>query len=152
MTDIEDSPVWKRGYEACRADMLQQRETELAHHRLMTPWITLMQSLDRCEHGRHAIDDCFGTNDRGCTPLNRFLMIGQRIGTDYSGSVAIIVPSPDLMHDAEAWKAPANKACVPCKCGVVIANRYATLHRDHYCPNTVNPVPIRWSREGPREY
>lgn len=143
-----ESPVWKRGYNAAVADLKNQRETELAHHRLLVPWSGLMQSLDRCKHGRHALDDCFDC----ASPHNEFLTIGQRLGTNVRGGEAIILPSPDVKHEAAAWLAPANKTG-PChRCRIPIANRYADIHRQYYCPATSDTPNVRWSREGPREY
>jgi hypothetical protein len=144
----DSDTAYRRGYEDCKRDLEEQRKTELEHHRLLTPWITLMHSLDRCEHGRHAIDDCWGTKDEPCTPLNRFLMIGQRIGTSYSGDYAIILPAPDVMTKPDEWKVPAYQTS-PCDhCSVVIADKYMDLHVGAYCGRTANPKRVLWSRDG----
>lgn len=43
-----------------------------------------LSDLDRCEHGRHSIDPCFGCPD-GQSTGNLYLEDGQRIGTDHAG-------------------------------------------------------------------
>jgi hypothetical protein len=48
-----------------------------------------LSALDRCEHGRHAQDQCIGCG--GQSTGNLFLQPGQRIGTNLGGE-PIIVP------------------------------------------------------------
>lgn len=45
--------------------------------------------LDRCEHGRHAVDNCFGCPD-GWSTGNLFLEDGQRIGTTLYGEAIAV--------------------------------------------------------------
>lgn len=44
-----------------------------------------LSDLDRCIHGRHAVDNCFGCPD-GWSTGNLFLADDQRIGTDIGGN------------------------------------------------------------------
>lgn len=50
----------------------------------------LLEDLDRCEHGRHAKDNCCGCPG-GQSTGNLFLLPGARIGTTLSGE-AILAP------------------------------------------------------------
>ncbi len=43
-----------------------------------------LNDLDRCEHGRHSIDNCSSCPD-GWSTGNKFLENGQRIGTTLYG-------------------------------------------------------------------
>jgi len=43
-----------------------------------------LADLDRCVHGRHLADPCFGCPD-GQSAGNPYLFDGRRIGTDYAG-------------------------------------------------------------------
>lgn len=56
-----------------------------------------LSDLDRCEHGRHAVDSCLDC-EGGYSNGNPFLMPGQRIGTDYAGR-AIIAEAVDGPRD-----------------------------------------------------
>lgn len=48
-----------------------------------------LADLDRCEHGRHSLDPCYGCPD-GWSTGNLFLVDGQRIGTDLGGQPIIV--------------------------------------------------------------
>lgn len=48
-----------------------------------------LADLDRCEHGRHAVDPCFSCPD-GWSTGNLFLRDGQRIGTNHGGDPVVI--------------------------------------------------------------
>lgn len=51
-----------------------------------------IEDLDRCEHGRHSIDPCFGCPG-GWSLGNQFLEAGQRIGTTLGGEPILAVPA-----------------------------------------------------------
>lgn len=48
-----------------------------------------LSDLDRCEHGRHAVDNCFDCPD-GWSTGNLFLDPHQRIGTDLYGNPILV--------------------------------------------------------------
>lgn len=60
---------------------------------------SFVSALDRCEHGRHRKDPCFGCPE-GWSTGNLFLKPGQRIGTALHG-YAIFWPGPDA--DLSEW-------------------------------------------------
>ena len=51
-----------------------------------------LDDLDRCEHGRKSIDNCWHCPD-GWSTGNLFLTNGQRIGTDLAGQPILAVTS-----------------------------------------------------------
>lgn len=61
----------------------------------------LMMSLDRCEHGRHAIDPCFSCPN-GQSAGNPILKPGMHIGYDIYGR-KIIVPDFYAMVIPDNW-------------------------------------------------
>lgn len=62
---------------------------------------TLLQDLDRCEHGRHEGDACNDCPD-GRSVGNPQLPTGSHIGYDISRR-RIVVPPRDRKHDPAAW-------------------------------------------------
>ncbi len=66
--------------------------------------LVLLSDMDRCEHGRHEGDDCFGCT--GPSVGNKFVDKGTRIGTTLSGS-PIMIPNPEETRvdrsDAFLW-------------------------------------------------
>lgn len=60
----------------------------------------LIAELDRCQHGRHAADPCFGCPEGN--QGNPFLVPGTRIGTTLYGQ-PIMVPEFDRRYDPKAW-------------------------------------------------
>jgi hypothetical protein len=66
--------------------------------------LLILSDMDRCEHGRHEGDDCFGCG--GPSVGNMFVVKGARIGTTLSGS-PILIPDPDEARsdrsDATLW-------------------------------------------------
>jgi len=56
----------------------------------MTNMEPSLNDLDRCEHGRHSIDNCFSCPDRWSTG-NLFLENGQRIGTTLYGEPIFVI-------------------------------------------------------------
>lgn len=62
----------------------------------------ILMDLDRCEHGRHAADRCFGCPD-GQSTGNLLLPPGTRIGTDVYGQ-PIVVPPVDQRRNPKAWR------------------------------------------------
>lgn len=61
-------------------------------------------ALDRCEHGRHAADNCFSCPD-GQSTGNLFLIPGQRIGTTLYGSAIVVPVDGEHRRDAAMWSA-----------------------------------------------
>lgn len=65
-----------------------------------------LADLDRCLHGRHAIDPCFSCPD-GWSMGNAYLVDGQRIGTDLGGKPILVglVKGPRRREapEREAW-------------------------------------------------
>ena len=69
----------------------------------------LVAELDRCEHGRHSIDPCYGCPG-GQSTGNLLLPAGTKIGTTLYLH-AIVVPArlplggdrPDDWHNPSAW-------------------------------------------------
>ncbi len=64
-------------------------------------FVRILMDLDRCEHGRHSADPCFGC-PHGQSTGNTFAPPGTRIGTDLGGR-PIVVPEPDQRSDPQAW-------------------------------------------------
>lgn len=62
--------------------------------------------LDRCEHGRHRQDNCFGCPD-GQSSGNKLLETGRVIGHDYRGR-QIVVPPQDQRRHVAAWYKEKN--------------------------------------------
>lgn len=64
------------------------------------PWAALVADLDRCQHGRHALDTCgdCGTTSDG----NPHLRPGHVIGYGVYGD-PIVMPQPADKHDLAAW-------------------------------------------------
>lgn len=62
----------------------------------------LLMELDRCPHGRHQDDQCYGCPD-GISAGNPHMRAGEIIGYNHSGGV-IVMPGRDEKHDPEAWK------------------------------------------------
>lgn len=67
----------------------------------MPSYEPILAALDRCEHGRHRADSCYGCPD-GQSTGNLFLEPGQRIGTNLYGS-PIIAPAHDQRSHSENW-------------------------------------------------
>ena len=63
-------------------------------------YVTELAALDRCIHGRHRADNCYGCPD-GWSAGNLFLSPGQRVGTTLYGD-PIIVPDHDRGR-SENW-------------------------------------------------
>ena len=71
----------------------------------MNSFFDLMLSLDRCEHGRHVVDNCLS-----CAPHenvgNTLVVPGQQIGWTVRGD-RIVVPDPSretgIWSDPRAW-------------------------------------------------
>lgn len=61
----------------------------------------LLAALDRCVHGRHRQDKCFGC-PRGQSEGNQFLQPGTRIGTTLHGK-PIIAPENHERGFRERW-------------------------------------------------
>lgn len=62
----------------------------------------ILMDLDRCEHGRHAKDQCFDCPG-GRSASNPFLKPGQQIGYGLDGH-PIIVPEHDQRYDPKTWR------------------------------------------------
>ncbi|AEM88995.1 hypothetical protein [Streptomyces violaceusniger] len=62
----------------------------------------IVQSLDRCRHGRHVVDPC-GSCPNGLSEGNPHLKPGQKVGYDVHGET-LYVPGPDHLSDARAWR------------------------------------------------
>lgn len=58
-----------------------------------------LSDLDRCEHGRHSIDDCLDCPG-GRSAGNTYLKNGQRIGTDHGGNPIIVTTKRPHRRDA----------------------------------------------------
>jgi hypothetical protein len=63
-------------------------------------WAAIALDIDRCEHGRHAPDDCFGCG--GQSQGNPILRPGHAIG--YGLRDVIVVPEWADRHDPKAWR------------------------------------------------
>lgn len=68
----------------------------------MTDWAQLMMSMDRCEHGRHAIDPCWSCPN-GQSAGNPILVPGTHIGYDVYGRKIVIPEQPYDMIDPKNW-------------------------------------------------
>lgn len=73
---------------------------------------SILQDLDRCEHGRHEGDDCNGCEGPSvgnpCMVTRKYVepLVERMIGYDLSGR-PIVVPKPDeLSNVAENWRQP----------------------------------------------
>lgn len=64
----------------------------------------LVLDLDRCMHGRHAADPCFGCP--GGNHGNPLIPPGTLIGSGLSGAERIVVPPNDQRYDPRAWRVP----------------------------------------------
>jgi hypothetical protein len=67
---------------------------------------TVLADLDRCEHGRHSVDSCYGCPD-GHSVGNPYMPVGQQIGYDRYGD-PISVPAPEDRYKPEAWRVQRN--------------------------------------------
>lgn len=65
----------------------------------------VLLDLDRCEHGRHSADNCFGCPD-GQSTGNLQLPPGTVIAQGVRGP--IVVPPNADRHDPAAWRTPAS--------------------------------------------
>jgi hypothetical protein len=65
-------------------------------------WAALIADLDRCPHGRHQADPCFGC-EGGWSRGNPLLCPGQVIGYSIDGS-QIVVPPKESRRDPAAWR------------------------------------------------
>jgi hypothetical protein len=70
--------------------------------------VRVLGDLDRCEHGRHSVDHCYGCPD-GQSAGNPFLPVGQQIGYGLHGGT-IVVPAPEDRRRPEAWRVKPNTA------------------------------------------
>lgn len=61
----------------------------------------ILADLDRCEHGRHIDDPCFGCPG-GLSAGNPHLRAGQTIGYGLDG-IPIVVPGRADKYRPEAW-------------------------------------------------
>jgi len=72
----------------------------------------ILQHLDRCPHGRHAIDDCWSC-PQGHSIGNPLLPEGARIGTTVHGN-GIWMPPRGHCHEPAAWLTdPATSVLQP---------------------------------------
>lgn len=62
----------------------------------------ILMDLDRCEHGRHSRDQCFGCPS-GQSAGNPFLKPGQQIGYFLDGH-PIVVPEHERRYEPAAWR------------------------------------------------
>lgn len=65
------------------------------------PWAALVADLDRCQHGRHRLDDCGSCGGRSTG--NPHMPVGQVVGYGLRGDW-IVVPLADHKHDPAAWR------------------------------------------------
>jgi hypothetical protein len=63
-------------------------------------WAAFASDIDRCEHGRHSADECYGCN--GQSHGNPLLRPGATIGRGLRD--AIVVPQWADRHDPKAWR------------------------------------------------
>jgi hypothetical protein len=66
-------------------------------------WQQLILDLDRCQHGRHSADPCFGCPD-GQSTGNLLIPPGTLIGTGLHGW--IVVPPNEQRYEPAAWRVP----------------------------------------------
>jgi hypothetical protein len=72
---------------------------------------TILADLDRCQHGRHRGDTCYGYDPRkpqsgcpgGVSLGNPFLVSGAPIGYDLSGWVYVVPAKGRSCSDPTAW-------------------------------------------------
>lgn len=79
------------------------------YHNRAVRALSLLQDLDRCEHGRHKGNPCYGCAalpgaQGGLSHGNPItgMWSGMRIGFDHGGN-SIVVPPLDKRHDPQAW-------------------------------------------------
>lgn len=77
------------------------------YERMKTEAYKLISDLDRCEHGRHAIDSCFGCPG-GHSAGNPHLRPGQIVGYDYTGR-PYRVPTEELWNRQMWLSLPSNE-------------------------------------------
>lgn len=70
----------------------------------------VLLDLDRCEHGRHAADECYGCPG-GHSTGNQFLPPGTVLAQGVRGP--IVVPANADRHDPAAWRPRPGKAGNP---------------------------------------
>lgn len=70
-------------------------------------FMQLLLDLDRCQHGRHAADPCFGCPD-GQSAGNQLIPPGTLIGTTVGGRHRIVVPDPAQRYEPSAWIVPTT--------------------------------------------
>lgn len=71
----------------------------------LTRFKQIVLDLDRCQHGRHAADPCFGCPDGNHG--NPLLPPGTLIGTSLHGR--IVVPPNEQRYDPKAWIVPDSE-------------------------------------------
>lgn len=76
---------------------------EISHRAHLTQAHNLLMSLDRCPHGRHALDRCYDCPG-GQSAGNPHLRPGT-IGYTVHGH-PITLPAPDDIHDITHWTRP----------------------------------------------
>lgn len=74
------------------------RERAVSAERL----VTVLLDLDRCQHGRHEGDDCFGCAGR--SRGNPLVGPSRHVGYTLSGQ-PIVLPGPGSKREAAAWTA-----------------------------------------------
>jgi hypothetical protein len=73
--------------------------------------LAVLADLDRCQHGRHRLDDCGACGGRSTG--NPHMPVGQVIGYGLRGEW-IVVPLADDKHDPAAWRVtPAAEEPTP---------------------------------------
>jgi hypothetical protein len=85
----------------------------------------VFMDLDRCKHGRHHLDPCYGCPG-DLSQGNQFMPVGSRIGTGINGR-PLVMPSRGHKRDPKAYdgtvdakwvdpadRAPTNPAAEPC--------------------------------------
>lgn len=68
----------------------------------MESYSPILSTLDRCEHGRHAKDNCFSCPG-GQSTGNLLLQPGQRIGTTLYGEPLVVPADMNDRSDPTRW-------------------------------------------------
>lgn len=73
-------------------------------NRVLSDLARILSDLDRCVHGRHRVDPCFGCPD-GWSAGNHLLPPpGAVVGYDYGGRPYVVPPLGRSFAEPDAWR------------------------------------------------
>ena len=102
-TTVMYSPLHARVANAIAGiDGALERTSDLTDVRIAGQLASILQDLDRCEHGRHHGDACVGCNG-GASRGNPLFDPGDTIGYGIHGR-PIVLPPREKKRDPDAWR------------------------------------------------